>query len=140
MSMLVGRALKTFLFIDLKSPSTLSRCYYQIYQFWWNQINFILLYISKMLNKCWRPPFLTGFLLFFALFYTFFFTLKYAKSCFSVKKLISTREWRGEHPFAGRNTQQLTTIRPHTFQRPFLVWACGILFQLSVWQWFCFNL
>ena len=33
-------------------------------------------------------------------------TLKYAKSCFSVKKLISTRKWRVEHPFAGRNTQQ----------------------------------
>ena len=30
------------------------------------------------------------------------------KSCFSVKKLISTSQWHAEHPFAGQNTQ-------HTF-------------------------
>ena len=30
------------------------------------------------------------------------------KSCFRVKKMISTSERRAEHPFAGRNTQQLT--------------------------------
>ena len=39
------------------------------------------------------------------------------KSCFSLKKMISTSEWRAEHPLAGQNTQQLiklwTTPTPH---------------------------
>ena len=30
-----------------------------------------------------------------------------SKSCFSVKKLISTSERLAEHPFAGANTQQI---------------------------------
>ena len=34
-------------------------------------------------------------------------TKKYAKSCLSVKKLISTSKQRAEHQFAGRNTQQM---------------------------------
>ena len=34
----------------------------------------------------------------------------HAKSCFSVKKLISTCERRAEHPFAGRNTQQAVEL------------------------------
>ena len=33
-------------------------------------------------------------------------TKKYAKSCFSIKKLITTSKRRKEHPFAGQNTQQ----------------------------------
>ena len=32
-------------------------------------------------------------------------TKKYAKSCFSVKKFISTSKRHVKHPFAGRNTQ-----------------------------------
>ena len=39
------------------------------------------------------------------------FTKKYAKSCFSVKKLIRTSERHADHPFAGRNTQQLTNCQ-----------------------------
>ena len=38
-------------------------------------------------------------------------TEKYAISCFSVKKLISTSKRHGEHPFAGRNTQHSTQIK-----------------------------
>ena len=38
-------------------------------------------------------------------------TKKYAISCFSVKKLISTSKRHGEHPFAGRNTQHSTQIK-----------------------------
>ena len=37
-------------------------------------------------------------------------TLKYAKSYYSVKKLISTSKRREEHPFAGQNTQQPWSI------------------------------
>ena len=36
-------------------------------------------------------------------------TVSDGKSCFSVKKLISTSEQRAEHPFAGRNTQHINT-------------------------------
>ena len=32
-------------------------------------------------------------------------TKKGVKSCFSIKKMISTSDWNAEHPFAGRNTQ-----------------------------------
>ena len=35
---------------------------------------------------------------------------KDVKSCFSVKKLISTSEWHVEHQFAGRNTQHPSII------------------------------
>ena len=34
----------------------------------------------------------------------------HAKSRFSIKKLISTRERHAEHPLAGQNTQQIVTI------------------------------
>ena len=40
-------------------------------------------------------------------YFIHFMTKKYAKSCFSVKKLISTSEQRAKHPFAGQNTQEL---------------------------------
>ena len=40
-----------------------------------------------------------------------FHSVSDGKSCFSIRKSISTSEWRAEHPFAGRNTQQLTV--PH---------------------------
>ena len=39
-------------------------------------------------------------------------TKKYAKSCFSVKKLILTSEWCAEHPFAGGNTQHMAVPGP----------------------------
>ena len=38
-------------------------------------------------------------------------TLEYAKKCFSVKNLILTSERRAEHPLAGRNTQQIITLK-----------------------------
>ena len=39
---------------------------------------------------------------------------KDVKSCFSVNKLISTKEGCGEHPFAGKNTQH---VRDQCFQK-----------------------
>ena len=44
---------------------------------------------------------LSGFLLFFCLFCS----VSDGKSCFSVRKFISTSEQCAEHPFAGQNTQ-----------------------------------
>ena len=37
------------------------------------------------------------------------------KSCFSVKKIISTSEWRAEHLFAGQNTQHIRRLIQQKF-------------------------
>ena len=48
-------------------------------------------------------------------------TKKDVKSCFGIKKMISTSERYAEHPFAGRNTQHLWSK----------IWSSGCLFIWS---------
>ena len=55
---------------------------------------------------------LSGFLLFFCLFCS----VSDGKSFFSVRKSISTSEWHAEHPFTGRNTQQME-LKCHRFTK-----------------------
>ena len=52
-------------------------------------------------------------------------TEKDVKSCFTIKKLISTSERRAEHLFAGRNTQHPTPT-PNFLRSYFVVQKFGI--------------
>ena len=38
------------------------------------------------------------------------------KSCYSVKKMISTSEQRAEHLFTGQNTQQFGVLKTHLLE------------------------
>ena len=46
----------------------------------------------------------------FPLIFCLFCSVIDGKSCYSIRKSISTSERRAEHPFAGRNTQQLQQL------------------------------
>ena len=52
---------------------------------------------------------MTCFFVIFAFFINFKTEID-GKICFSIKKIISTREQHAEHPFAGRNTQQMALL------------------------------
>ena len=72
---------------------------------------------------------------YFPLFHTFLIK-KYAKSCFRVKKLISTSQRRAEHPFAGQNTQQYTD-KPVSFFICFSKYLCQK--HKNLYFSFCFK-
>ena len=48
-----------------------------------------------------------------------FMTEREGKTCFSAKKMIMLSEWRAEHAFVGRNTQQLLQYKQERFEMGF---------------------
>ena len=103
----------------------------------------------------WTPPLLHVFTCFCAalLSFSLFSSVCDGKSSFSAKKLISTSEWRAEHPFAGWNIQHIKfswlfishkkkfiflvwvivlNTKLITFYNPIPLWLCKYWWQISI--------
>ena len=73
----------------------------------------------------------------FPLIFCLFCSVSDGKSCFSVRKSISTSERQAEHPFAGRNTQQRTLFCVQIIESRLTSkrnWNLWTEFRICVWS------